>query len=497
VSTPTESATEVATEVLRQAPFAADLPRAELAELARHATLVEYAAGERMFAQGEPASRLMLLVDGAVELDVGTEGPDAGLAPLQSIRHTGHPVGWSALVEPYAYRATATALEPTRLVALDRDRLEALAAASPAFGAALMRAVLGVVGDRLRALRLRVVARRYDDEVAAIRELLAESGHLLPVSSPLHKIPHYLEHRTTLADAFACLDAMAERADPEERALAELVGDLLDRVRQELAVYQALQAIYDEVARATPDATPEQVRTRCALGFRRLFDLTRWRVQGTELLPREPGHVFILNHLTNHPDNLLPNDFVLTLDTHFVSSMLLYERYREAPIRVIRKSRPDEYGHQMFYERLGYVHTYAGYVDAEPGQRDVPAEVRRRFFLDAAGLYLALGKNVVICPEGACTSTEASPLRLRPGAFELAARARPERLVVPVAVANFDKQLTRTTVAAVVHEPFRVSDHVADPTDRAALLRFLNDDLWPRYHRWVREAATLADTERR
>ena len=196
-----------------------------------------------------------------------------------------------------------------------------------------------------------------------------------------------------------------------------------------------------------------------------------------------------MNHLANHPDNLLPNDFVLTLDTHFVASMVLYEKYREAPIRVIRKSRPDEYGHQLYYDRLGYVYTYSGYVDPEPGRRAVPPEVRRRFFLDAAGLYLTLGMNVVICPEGTSCTTEESPLRFRPGAFELAAYVRPEPLVVPIVVAGFDRRLTRTKVVAVVHEPFRMSEQLPDPRDREALLRWLNDNLHPRYRTWVREAA--------
>jgi hypothetical protein len=53
-----------------------------------------------------------------------------------------------------------------------------------------------------------------------------------------------------------------------------------------------------------------------------------------------------MNHLANHPDNTLPNDFQLTLDTHFLSCMLLRKKYGEPPIRVVRKSKPDEHGHQ-------------------------------------------------------------------------------------------------------------------------------------------------------
>jgi hypothetical protein len=197
-----------------------------------------------------------------------------------------------------------------------------------------------------------------------------------------------------------------------------------------------------------------------------------------------------MNHLRNHPDNQLPNDFILTLDTHFVSSMILLERYGEAPIRVIRTSRPDEYGHQQFYDRLGYLYASAAHIGA--GAPTVSREERRRSFLDAAVAFLRAGRNVVICPEGVSTSTEESPQRFRPGAFRLAAYATPEPLIVPIAVAHFDKKLTRTTTAAVVHRPFRLSDEVDDPSDEQALLDFLNQRLQPRFHAWVREAAELA-----
>jgi hypothetical protein len=59
-------------------------------------------------------------------------------------------------------------------------------------------------------------------------------------------------------------------------------------------------------------------------------------------------------------------------------------------------------------------------------------------------------------------------------------------------VANFDKKLTATTTAAVVHEPFRLSDLVADPDDDRALLDFINGKVEPWFHDWVREAAALA-----
>lgn len=481
--------------VLEQSPFFERLEPRSLKELAARAERRAFEDGQTIFTEGAPATTFYLLVSGSVLLSYGTGDEEA--AALQTISHPGDPIGWSAIVEPYAYRATATARETTDLLALDHDVLDRQAEAHSEFGAAIMRAVIGVVGERLRAMRLRLVARRYDDATAAIRTLLEQSAPQLSVASPLHKLPLYLEHRLTLDDAFYCVDLLRTQGDKAEREIAALCADLLEQVRLELRLYQQLQAVYEAVANAPPTVPPEEVRVRSLRGFQRLFADVPHRILGWEHLPAQTGHVFIMNHLGNHPDNVLPNRFVLTLDTHFVSSMILFEKYGEAPIRVVRKSRPDEYGHQGFYDRLGYIYVYAGLVDPDPDDPASSPEARRRFFLDAAASAISAGKNIVICPEGTSTSTEESPLRLRPGAFRLASYARPEPLLVPIAVANFDKKLTRTAVVAVIHPPFRLSEEVKDPSDDQALLGFLNDRLHPRYREWVQEAAALAESMRR
>ena len=443
-----------------------------------------------MFTQGNPATCLYLLVAGTVELSVGREG-GPGLV-VETVTHQGYPIGWSAMVEPYVYRATATAREPTRLVAIGREALEHQARANPGFGMTLMRAVVGIVGDRLRATRTRLIARRYDDVVVAIRDLLDQSGPRLSVASPLHRLPYYLEHRLTLADAFQTLDALGRHGDRVERELAGLCADLLARARRELEFYQQLQAIYQSVAGAAPTAGPEQVRLQSTLALRRLFAGTSHRIEGWEHLPERPGHIFIMNHIGYHPDNVLPNNFVLTLDTHFVSSMVVFERYGEAPIRVVRKARPDEYGHQQFYDRLGYVYTYSGHVDAgdEDPQlpRGAPPLLPRR-----GRRPPRTGQEPGHLPGRGVDVHRAVPAAATTRAFRLAAHVRPEPLLVPVAVANFDKKLTTTTTATVVHEPFRLSDFLPDPGDEPALLDFINHRVGPWFRDWVREAAALAN----
>jgi CRP-like cAMP-binding protein/1-acyl-sn-glycerol-3-phosphate acyltransferase len=474
-----------AERVLAGSPFFERFPPQDLTRLATWARFVRFEDGTQIFAEGEPATRFCILVSGAVDLSFRT-------STLHAISRPGHPVGWSSLVAPHTYRATATARGRTTVLVLARDDLARYARENPPFGVALMRGVIGLVGDRIRATRLRLIARRYDDEVTAIRQLVHDSGDALPLSSPLHKIPHYLEHRPTIDDAFHTLAVLRRRGDPAERPVAELCIDILGNIRRELDLYQRLQAIYSAVADAPPDMDPEAVRRRSLAGFRELFAGTRYRIGGRHLLPERSGQIFIMNHLMNHPDNLLPNDFILTLDTHFVASMILLEKYGETPIRVVRKARPDEYGHQRFYDRLGYIYTYSGYVDPDPADPAAVLENRRQFFFEAAAGYIAGGRNILICPEGTSGPTEQSPVRFRPGAFELATYVVPEPLIVPIAVANFDRKLTRTTTAAIVHPPFRLSVHVADPTDHQALLKFLNDELAPQFQAWVQEAVELA-----
>lgn len=463
-------------ELLEESPFFEHFSDQDLAQLAGLATPAKLRQGEPLFQSGESADELHLLVSGKVELcfdpgGLGTHIP--GDLCSRTIDEVGQALGWSALVAPFEYRAGAIALTECTTLTFKRIDLLTMAETDPVFGATLMRQVLGVLGNRLRETRIRLVARRYQDEVVAIRALIDQNAEELSVSSPLHKLPIYLENRVTLSDAFQAMELLSSSGDELERSLAELCLEIMTRIRKELDIYQRLQAIYQHVASASPGTSPREVRRRCSKEFEQLFEHTRYTVSGTERLPGTSGHIFIMNHLTNHDENLLPNGFRLTIDTHFVASVILYRKYGEAPIRVIRKSSPNEFAHQMYYDRLGYIYVYRGHVDPVGGTNGAKVLDRRTAFLDEAQSHLSKGENIVICPEGRDTFTEDSPLPFKSGAFRLAAYARPEPLIVPISVANFDKKLTRHTLAATVHEPFRLSESL--PPDSS------DDDLF----RWV------------
>src|SRR4051794_6075463 len=132
-----------AERVLAGAPFFEQFPPEEIAQLATWAKFVRYEGGAQICAEGEPSTMFSVLVAGAVDLSHRT-------STLHAINPSGYPLGWSSLVEPYAYRATATARGRTTLLVLSRDDLERYARENPRFGVALMRGVIGLIGDRVQ-----------------------------------------------------------------------------------------------------------------------------------------------------------------------------------------------------------------------------------------------------------------------------------------------------------------------------------------------------------
>ncbi len=482
--------------LLRRSPTLGPIAADDLAFLAGRAEVRTCGAGETVFDQGEAAEACFVIRSGAVSMSFTPEvaGEAPGATDAVSLRRYDDPgrlLGWSALVAPHRYRARVTAERPTSLMVLPRTLVEERMRMSPEFGPALLRRVISVLGHRLRETRIHMVARRYDEEVTAIRTLIDQSAERLHVDSPLHKIPFYLEHRLTVEDAFRTLELLRAGGDRHERDLAGLALDILGQVRRELTLYRDLQHVYETVGNAAPGTPPEEIRRRCCTEFADLFGKLDYVIRGEENLPREPGHVFIMNHLCNHPDDTLPNHFQLTLDTHFVSSMLLLEAYGEAPIRVIRRSGPDEFGHQMYYDRLGYIYVDAHHVDGPPEEVRAARHRDRQAFLDTARDHLRAGRNIVICPEGTSVPTRDSPVAFKAGAFRIAWGVEPEPLIVPVAVANFDRRVARTRLVACVHGPIRLSASVPREADDTALFAFI-DECQRSHRQYVRDAVALA-----
>ncbi len=117
------------------------LPDDTLAGLAAVLTEVELSAGEQLFARGDRATCLFLLVVGHMHIH---DGPHtlSELGPGDSF-------GEMAVLDAEPRMASATALEPATLLQLDRDPLYALMAEYPAITRAIAGVLIGWLNDRL------------------------------------------------------------------------------------------------------------------------------------------------------------------------------------------------------------------------------------------------------------------------------------------------------------------------------------------------------------
>jgi CRP-like cAMP-binding protein len=104
-----------------------------------------------IFSEGSEAGRFYLLEEGQVSIESqllkGISFPISAVFP-------GKAFGWSGLVAPHQYTATAVALTKTRVVAIEKDAMLGMMRANPALGLAIMEKVASIIASRLRNLGL-------------------------------------------------------------------------------------------------------------------------------------------------------------------------------------------------------------------------------------------------------------------------------------------------------------------------------------------------------
>jgi CRP-like cAMP-binding protein len=157
------------TETLRGLKFLDGLSESDLKHIATVAQPEEYPPGALIFRQGERLTRVFLIVEGNVALLMR-------VADQQAKRvHTvgqGELLGWSPVLGPAPMTATARAMTPVRLIALETGQVLALCYQDPRFGFTFMRQAAKALAERLNATRV---------------ELLDVCGNVLPVVAISHE----------------------------------------------------------------------------------------------------------------------------------------------------------------------------------------------------------------------------------------------------------------------------------------------------------------------
>ena len=120
------------------------IPSHIINEIADFAVEENYSVEQVLFRQGEDADYLYLLEDG--QLAIVVEGEKRVVFP---ITEPGSIFGWSALVEPRKYTASAEFTMDSKVMKLDGERLLRLFERHPHEGLLIMRRLAGVIASRL------------------------------------------------------------------------------------------------------------------------------------------------------------------------------------------------------------------------------------------------------------------------------------------------------------------------------------------------------------
>jgi len=138
-------------ESLRAHPFGRALAEPQLERLFRCGAVVDVAAGEFVFREGDPADRLFLIRAGRIALEQHV----SGRTPTQmETLQDGDVLGFSWLFEAGRWTLDARAVEATQLFALDGPCVQREMQADTALGLAISQQLMHQLYARLQRVRL-------------------------------------------------------------------------------------------------------------------------------------------------------------------------------------------------------------------------------------------------------------------------------------------------------------------------------------------------------
>ena len=253
---------------------------------------------------------------------------------------------------------------------------------------------------------------------------------------------------------------------------------------KDLYLKNELNNLFKKVIKLPDNLNPYDVREFCSRETTKIFSKINYIIKGSENLPYEQNSIFIYNHLNNPIDYSVSTNFQITLDSHFISSLILYKYYNNAGNRVVRCSLENELAHKNYYEKFDYIRVFAERFIPKTMNYKQVKEFNKGFYSQSTDT-LKKGVGIIVSPEGFSLKTEESPGIFKLGVFKLATIVKPEPKIVPIVMANFDKLLSKSLYKCEIMEPFKMSDHgIYGPND-SKLLSFI-ESFNAKYKRWVK-----------
>jgi CRP-like cAMP-binding protein len=150
----------ISVELLRRYPFFALLTDDQLKAIAMVAEEKTYPKEALLVKENTPATKLILLLEGDVDLIYSGGGEGAITNALVGSIAPGEMLGVSSIIEPYIYISSARATIPTKVVEMDGAAVRALMQVDKLLGYALMRNVATAVLERLKYTQVELAAAR-------------------------------------------------------------------------------------------------------------------------------------------------------------------------------------------------------------------------------------------------------------------------------------------------------------------------------------------------
>ncbi len=144
----------ISTTWLKQSELFGSLQEPQLDIILSHSSIESLAPGKIIFRQGEEATHLYLLIDGAVDLSVKTA--DQTQFMTSQVQKEGAVFGIPSLIEPFRYNVTAKSLTATKVLQIEAAQLRKSMEENPRMGMEIMRKLASTYFTRLNDLRMGV-----------------------------------------------------------------------------------------------------------------------------------------------------------------------------------------------------------------------------------------------------------------------------------------------------------------------------------------------------
>jgi CRP-like cAMP-binding protein len=150
----------ISPELLRRYPFFASLNDDQLQAIAMIAQEKTYLKDTVLIKENTPANKLVLLLEGDVDLIYSGGGEGAVVNALVGSIAPGEVYGVSSLIEPFTFISSAKATVPVKVVEVDGVALRALMDGDAKLAFSLMRNIAQAVLERLKYTQVELAAAR-------------------------------------------------------------------------------------------------------------------------------------------------------------------------------------------------------------------------------------------------------------------------------------------------------------------------------------------------